>query len=192
MPVAPAASCAKCRKHTSVVTTVAPGHPAFPHAMVSFVLSPAIGLSCHRRLRIDACPRPVGPTRHRRLDAGVEASGPHDFTVRASIARPRAPDRSQAKACPAITSARPTLPASTASHPNVRDDRDTPLVGDETATDMQVICVNMKSKYFCKWGWTGKSVNCPSRRGKNSLVLTAGRRRFSIFDPHWTGAEIFT
>src|ERR1700687_5900002 len=42
----------KCRKHTSVVTTVAPEHPAFPHAMVltvSFVLSPVIGLYCHRR-----------------------------------------------------------------------------------------------------------------------------------------------
>jgi hypothetical protein len=68
-------------------------HPAFPHAMVltvSFVLSPVIGLSCHRRLRINACLNPVGPTCHRRLDAGVEASGPHDFTVRISIVRRRA------------------------------------------------------------------------------------------------------
>jgi hypothetical protein len=54
----------KSRKHTSVVTTVAPGHPAFPHAMVltvSFVLSPVIGLSCHRHWR-DA-------KHHRQLDA---------------------------------------------------------------------------------------------------------------------------
>src|SRR3982075_2554612 len=39
---------------TRVFTTVAPEHPAFPHAMVltvSFVLSPVTGLSCHRRLR---------------------------------------------------------------------------------------------------------------------------------------------
>src|ERR1700736_5361898 len=49
---------------------------------VSFVLSPVIGLVCHRRLRIKACPRPVGPTCLRKLDAGVEASGPHDFAVR--------------------------------------------------------------------------------------------------------------
>jgi hypothetical protein len=38
--------CAKGSKHT-VVTTVAPEHPAFPHAMVltvSFVLSPVTGL----------------------------------------------------------------------------------------------------------------------------------------------------
>jgi hypothetical protein len=52
----------KGRKHTSVVATVAPVHPAFPHAMVltvSFVLSPMIGLCCHRRLRIWLCLRPV-------------------------------------------------------------------------------------------------------------------------------------
>src|ERR1700731_2202753 len=43
----------------------------------SFVLSPEIGLSCLRRLR--KCIR--------KLDAGVEASGPHDFTVRVSTFR---------------------------------------------------------------------------------------------------------
>ena len=43
----------KGRKHTSVVTTVAPEHPAFPHAMVLtayVVLSPVTGLFCHRHL----------------------------------------------------------------------------------------------------------------------------------------------
>jgi hypothetical protein len=57
---------------------------------VSFELSPEIGLSCLRRPRINACLNPVGPTCHRGLDAGVEASGPHDFTVRISIVRRRA------------------------------------------------------------------------------------------------------
>jgi hypothetical protein len=41
----------KNKNHTSIVTARAPENPAFPHAMVltaSFVLSPAIGLSCHR------------------------------------------------------------------------------------------------------------------------------------------------
>jgi len=37
------------------------------------VISPAIGLFCHRRRREFSS---------RRLDASVEASGPHDFTVR--------------------------------------------------------------------------------------------------------------
>jgi hypothetical protein len=53
-------------------------NPAFPHTMVltvSSVLSPVIGLCCHRRLRC------------RKLDAGVEASGPHDFAVRVSAIR---------------------------------------------------------------------------------------------------------
>ena len=51
---------------------------------VSFVLSPVIGLSCHRRRR--NC--------FRQLDAGVEASGPYDFAVRekalSSLALPAA------------------------------------------------------------------------------------------------------
>jgi hypothetical protein len=40
----------------------------------SFVLSPVTGLCCHRHRR-DA-------KHHRRFDASVGASGPHDFTVR--------------------------------------------------------------------------------------------------------------
>src|ERR1019366_7196600 len=56
VPAAPAASRADGEtRHTSVVTTGPPVHPAFPHAMVltvSFVLSPVTGLFCHRRRRI--------------------------------------------------------------------------------------------------------------------------------------------
>jgi hypothetical protein len=37
-----------------------------------FVISPVIGLSCHRRQR----------NSFHQLDASVEASGPHDFAVR--------------------------------------------------------------------------------------------------------------
>src|SRR5882757_7075861 len=62
---------------TRVFTTVAPEHPAFPHAMVLtayFVLSPVTGLFCHRRQRIWFCLSPVGPTQLRELDAGVGAS----------------------------------------------------------------------------------------------------------------------
>jgi hypothetical protein len=92
-----------------------------------------------------------------RLDAGVEASGPHDFTVRVSIVRQRAPDRSQAQRLPCDHVHALDTAASTAPHPNVRDDHDTPLVGDETAMDMQVIWANLESKYFCKRGWTGQA-----------------------------------
>jgi hypothetical protein len=55
-----------------------------------FVLSPVIGRSCHRRQRIKVCLNPVGPTGLRWLDAGVEASGPHDFAVRSMAVRQRA------------------------------------------------------------------------------------------------------
>jgi hypothetical protein len=43
------------KKHTSIVTTVTPVHPAFPARVVltiSFALSPVTGLCCHRRLRL--------------------------------------------------------------------------------------------------------------------------------------------
>src|SRR3954462_7399138 len=63
------------KKAYELVTTGKPDDPAFPHAMVltvSFASSPVIGLVCHRRLaRLSA-----------KLDASIEASGPHDFAVR--------------------------------------------------------------------------------------------------------------
>jgi hypothetical protein len=58
---------------------------------VSFVISLVIGLSCHHRRRII-----------RRLDIGVEISGPHDFAVRARILR-------------LVTHARPSHPAANVS-----------------------------------------------------------------------------
>jgi hypothetical protein len=68
------------RKHTSVVTTVTPEitrHSPRNGFTAYFVLSPAIGLFCHRHLaRLLA-----------RLDTGVEAPGPHDFAVRFSAIR---------------------------------------------------------------------------------------------------------
>src|SRR6202158_3260935 len=155
-PLHPQPRVRKCSKHTSVVTTGPPEHPAFPHAMVltaSFVLSPVIGLVCHRHQRIRFCLRPVGPTCLRRLDAGVEASGPHDFAVRVSAVRQRAVDRSQAETRPAITS-RAQRCRVHCIPPRVRDDRDTPLSGDETARVIEVIWSSGERKYFCKWDST--------------------------------------
>jgi hypothetical protein len=75
----PGARCARSRAWSVVNTRVShhghAGSSGIPRAMVltaSFVLSPVIGLSCHRHRRKN----------FRRLDAGVEASGPHDFAVR--------------------------------------------------------------------------------------------------------------
>src|SRR5438105_14257384 len=70
----------KIKKHTSVVTTGSPelpGTPARDGFTAYFVISPVIGLFCHRRLRC------------RKLDASVETSGPHDLAVRVSTVRQR-------------------------------------------------------------------------------------------------------
>jgi hypothetical protein len=103
---APAASCAhdSGRMHTSIHSEVT--NPAFPHAMVLTAASRSseIGLCCLRRLR---------GLRHK-LDASVEASGPHDLAVRFSAARR---EHLRVHRIP----------------PRVRDDRDTPLQWDKTA-----------------------------------------------------------
>ena len=60
---------------TRVFTAVAPEitrHPRTQWFTAYFVISPAIGLFCHRRRQRLSC----------RLDASVEASGPHDLAVR--------------------------------------------------------------------------------------------------------------
>src|ERR1700738_4490756 len=83
-----------------------------------FVLSPVIGLVCHRRLRLKACLHPVGPTCLRKLDAGVEASGPHDFAVRGKHLSSARPAIAHGPIGPALRSRRaPNAAASTASRP---------------------------------------------------------------------------
>ena len=52
----------------------------------------------------------------------------------------------------------------------VRDDRDTPLLGNETAGVVELIWVNRKAKYFCKEGWTANSLICPSGANQWSSV----------------------
>jgi hypothetical protein len=67
------------------------------------------------------------------LDAGVEASGPHDFAVRTCVVRQRAVNRAQAmKAHPATTSRAQRCRVHRIPS-RVRDDRDMPLPRDETA-----------------------------------------------------------
>ena len=69
-----------------------------------------------------------GSQRLRRFDA---SHGRQDHTVLPYASVPlvcRAADRSQAKAHPAISSAQRALPRPPHSLPNVRDDRDTPLL----------------------------------------------------------------
>src|SRR3979490_3003367 len=94
------------KKHTSVVTTGSDGfnrHSPRSGFTASFALSPAIGLVCHRHLaRLLA-----------RLDAGVEASEPHDFAVRKTARSSLAP--------PAPTASRPAS-VTIAIRPSNRDE----------------------------------------------------------------------
>jgi hypothetical protein len=84
--------------------------PAFPHAMVLTaysVLSPAIGLSCHRHRR----------SYLRQLDAGVEASGPHVFAVRSMRRSSATPPRPPHPAPTSVTIAkRPSVWGGMANH----------------------------------------------------------------------------
>ena len=72
---------------------------------VYFALSPATGLVCHRRPQ-ETCKKLAS----RELDTSVGVSGPHDFAVRAQCHS-------------SFDKPRPSHPA-----PNVRDDRETPLL----------------------------------------------------------------
>jgi hypothetical protein len=92
---------------TRVFTAVAPEitrHPRTQWFTAYFVLSPAIGLSCHRRLADIGTSARSGSRTSARLDAGVEASGPHDFAVRCSAVRLRAQGIAHGSIKPALRS----------------------------------------------------------------------------------------
>jgi hypothetical protein len=123
VPNAPIAPCAKGRKHT-VVDHRFTGTPGISCAMaltVSFVLFPVTGFVA------TVIPEKLAS---QGLDASIGASEPHDFAVRESAAR-----LSRAL-------------ASTASQPNVRDDRDTPLAGAGMVREMEMIWVKSQRKSF--------------------------------------------
>jgi len=91
-------------------------------------------------------PSPLRSLLLRNLTPATGASGPHDFAVRVSRARQSQLSRPPHPAPTSVTIAiRPSSKA--------RD-------GDNT----QVIWVERKSKYFCKWGWTQHRVICPIGR----------------------------
>jgi hypothetical protein len=94
---------------------------------VSFVLSPVIGLDCHRRFASIA-----------KLDASVEASRPHDFAVRVQHHSSKAP--------PASIASRPAS-VTIAIRPSVGQDGDI----------RKVFRLGKKRIYFCEWGWTGSA-----------------------------------
>ena len=146
-----------CRKHARWSPRSHRNHPAFPHAMVltvSFVLSSVIGLSCHRRPQ-ETCRKLAS----RELDAGVEASGPHDFAVRSWHHSSLVPPRP--------SHPRPTF-VTIAKRPSV-------WAG--MANDIEVIWVEREPEYFCEEDWTGVSVICPSGALHHVIFVIPGRER---------------
>jgi hypothetical protein len=173
----PGARCARslaCRikKHTSIVTTVTPVHPAFPAQWFTAysVLSPATGLSCHRRRREN--PADLTP-----------ASGRQDHTASPSASGTfvRAPS------------------ASTASRPALMTLRNAPL-WDGMAIDIDLIWVSGEEEYFFGEGWTrhnrksnlicpsGKSTESnPDKHERNSTFLVPGRTNAMQLSPEHNG-----
>ena len=120
---------------------------------VSFVLSPVIGLVCHRHQR----------TCIRRLGASVGASGPHDFAVRKSAPSSLAP--------PASTASRPAS-VTIASRPSGGRD------GEGYRFDLG----KARSGIFLQEGLDRKSVICPSG-GSAEGLLTATQRSQAVINP---------
>jgi len=104
--------------------------------------------------------------------------GPHDFAVRFSAVRLRATTAHDESPCD--SSSRADAAASTASHPNVRDDREPPLLRDEMATVVNVIWGNREAIYFSREGWTGIRERCPSGKslGKKTREEPAAQPLF--------------
>jgi hypothetical protein len=98
---------------------------------VSFVLSLVTGLFCHHpRSRCESIVAELTP-----------ASGRQDHTTSPSASRAVRQRRQSVHRIP---------------QPNVRDDRETPLVqGRGTARFMDLIWVKREAIYFCSQDWTG-------------------------------------
>jgi hypothetical protein len=154
-----------------LVTTVTPGQPGIPYTMVLRLTS------CSPR-RSGLFVTVAGGYLFRQLDAGVEASEPHDLAVRKIGALVLA------------------LPASTASRPSSVTIAKRPSVGRD-ARDIKVILVKREREYFCKRGWTGHLAKhqliCPS--GKITRGRTRHRTnksRFSSLRPRvWCFGSVF-
>jgi hypothetical protein len=118
-----------CNKKARGRTTGTSRQPAFPAQWFYglYVISPVTRLCCHRRLASSA-----------KLSANLGAPGPHDFAVH----------KSRVRLSRAL--------ASTASHRNVRDDRDPPLIRRETREVKPLICPTAQALLVRHVGTTGK------------------------------------
>jgi hypothetical protein len=161
--VAPAASRAMIESTRVSHREVHRNHPAFPHAMVLtayFVLSPVIGLSCHRHQRDAQAILLQCDAKHRHQECAdiianlTSASRCQDHTTSPS-----------ATCVPRLARRRVhRIPS------RVRDDRDTPFVWDRTISALLLLLAKQEAKYFSKADWTEGCSNCLS--GKS--IVAAG------------------
>jgi hypothetical protein len=116
---------------------------------VSFALSPVIGLVCHRHLADTSA----------KLDAGVEASGPHDFAVRERLPQKHStalvpvPPKFLGRRISAARLAPPPRPPHPV--PTSVTIAKRPSEWDGMAGNMDVIWGKGEGKYFCRHDWTG-------------------------------------
>src|SRR3954447_26581351 len=89
-----------------------------------------------------------------KLDASVEASGPHDFAVRGTIVRLRAADRSRVGPRPAITIARRRCRVHRIPYPTSVTIAKRPSRVGRDGGDIEVIWGRREPKNFCEQDWT--------------------------------------
>ena len=147
---------AQKKAHTSI--QVQRRQSGIPCAMVLRLMP----CSPRRRIRLvtvigglAACPHPVGSTHLHQLDT---SNGCQDHTVLPYAATSFVCMSESLTGNPALRFRfMPDAAASTASHPNVRDDGQRPSLRDETAEFVELIWVSWKQEYFLKPDLTG---NC--------------------------------
>jgi hypothetical protein len=144
MRVAPEAACAaKSTRVSNQGYTATAGIPCTMVLTVSFVL---LGDHC----LVATVARKTRERLHD-LSACIGAPGPHDFAVRTNAAR---------RAMNALGDVRPSHPL-----PNVRDDREPPLLWAGTSETVSLIWGKREAEYFCAKGWTGfraRRLFCPT------------------------------
>jgi hypothetical protein len=179
-------ACNMCREyaHEHTGTVGASRHSPHNGFTAYAALSPATNSSCHRRRWIKVLRARLDSQHLRRLDT---SNGCQDHTV-----LPYAATRLRQEASPGFGAVRParryrsreTRPAipfapdaaaSTASHPNVSDDPDTPLAGDETAGFLPVIWGKREEEYFLITGLTGQI----TLKALSNFLSTAGARSWT-------------
>jgi hypothetical protein len=158
--------CASKNAHTSI--QVQRKHSGLPCAMVLRLIRALLG---------DHAWLPPSPARRESVFATLApASERQDHTTSPYVAASFVSRKKM----------RLTLPRPSHPVPNVRDDRDTPLLWAGTRETVSLIWVKREAEYFCAKGWTGFRVQrnfCPS--GK-SVSLRAMRR--GPFSPSFRGA----